>query len=246
MVQGDAAPGARPGPLLRAWAVHAFTASGGVVALLAVLSAAREEFAASCLWMLLALFIDAIDGTLARKARVKELIPTFDGRTLDDLIDYLNYVVVPALFLVFADCVPHWGFAALPVLASAYGFSQVDAKTEDDFFLGFPSYWNVVAIYAWTLDVSHAWVVAWLIGLSIAVFVPLKYVYPSHMRFLFWTTNLSGGLWTLVMAAAIAFPDRLGHLRLVEISLVYPAYYAAISVWLGGMQRQWRRSARKG
>jgi phosphatidylcholine synthase len=188
--------------------------------------------------MLLAMSIDAIDGTLARKARVAELIPSFDGRRLDDLVDYLNYVVVPALFLVWAGCVPHWAWTVLPVVASAYGFSQADAKTEDHFFLGFPSYWNVVAIYAYSLEISPPWLVAWLVGLSIAVFVPLKFVYPSQMRFLYWTTNLGALAWCLVLAATLAFPEPLAGAHLVELSLLYPAYYVGISIWLGGLRRR--------
>lgn len=228
---------AGPIALAFAWSVHALTASGAVIALLATVNAARGDFERSILWMLLALFIDSVDGTLARKARVKELIPTFDGRRLDDIVDYLNYVIVPALFMIWLDCLPHWGWAALPVIASSYGFSQDDAKTEDNFFLGFPSYWNVVAIYAYTLDVSGAAMVAWLVGLSAAVFVPLKYLYPSRMRFLFWTTNLGGLFWSWVVAFAMAFPERVGDFPLMKLSLIYPAYYVAVSIWLGGMQR---------
>lgn len=227
-----------------AWGVHLFTASGAVVAVASTLAAARGDFDVAVLWMLFALFIDSVDGTLARRFRVKEFIPGFDGRTLDDLVDYLNYVIVPALFLVWADCVPHWSWAALPVLASAYGFSQTDAKTEDHFFLGFPSYWNVVAIYAWALDVTHGVMVAWLIALSVAVFVPLKYLYPSRMRFLFWLTNLGGMTWCLVVAAAVAFPDRLGGWPVIEASLLYPAYYVGVSMWLGGLQRRARKQGR--
>ena len=208
------------------------------MALLAILAAARGDFQASCLWMLLAMFIDSVDGTLARKARVAELLPSFDGGRLDDLVDFLNYVVVPCLFLVWADCVPHWSWAALPAVASAYGFSQADAKTEDHFFLGFPSYWNVVAIYAWTLEVSHPWMVAWLVGLSFSVFVPLKYLYPSRMRVLYWTTNLGGLIWSGTVATAIAFPERFMDLPLIELSLVYPVYYVVVSMWLGGLQRR--------
>ncbi len=229
---------ARKGSLALAWAVHALTASGAVVALVATLAAARGDLPAAALWMLVALAIDSVDGTLARAARVAELLPGFDGRRLDDLVDYLNYVIVPALFLVFAGCVPHWGWVALPVLASAYGFSQSDAKTEDHFFLGFPSYWNVVAIYAWALGLTPWVTVAWLVGLTIAVFVPLKYLYPSRMAFLFYTTNAGAALWTAVVAAAIAWPERLGHLHLIELSLLYPAYYVAVSIWLGGLQRR--------
>ena len=230
--------GASTSELAFAWSVHAITASGAVIALLTAVAASRGEFEEAILWMLLALFVDSVDGTLARRARVKELIPSFDGRTLDDIVDFLNYVIVPALFMIWAGSVPHWGWAALPVVASAYGFSQADAKTDDHFFLGFPSYWNVVAIYAYTLDVSGAAMVAWLVGLSVAVFVPLKYLYPSRMRFLFWTTNLGGLIWSWVVAFAIAFPDRVGDFPLIKLSLLYPAYYVAVSIWLGGMQRR--------
>lgn len=224
-----------------AWAVHAFTASGAVVALLAVLAAARGEFTDAVLWMLVGLVIDAVDGTLARKVGVSFWLPDFDGRRLDDLVDFLGYVFVPALFLVWTDSVPHWAWAALPVLASAYGFSQGDAKSEDHFFVGFPSYWNVVAIYAWALPISPPVTVAWLIVLSFAVFVPFKYLYPSRMRFLFWTTNLGAVVWTAVIAAAISWPEELAHLHLIEFSLLYPAYYMAVSAWLGGMQRRARK-----
>ncbi|MCP5059257.1 MAG: CDP-diacylglycerol O-phosphatidyltransferase [bacterium] len=233
----------RKGSRSQAWAVHAFTASGAVASLLAVLAAARGDFQTAALWMLVSLSIDAVDGSMARKVGVSVWLPDFDGRRLDDIVDFLGYVFVPALFLVWTDSIPHWGFAALPILASAYGFSQGDAKSDDHFFVGFPSYWNVVAIYAWALPVSQVVTVGWLIFLSIAVFVPLKYIYPSHMRYLFWTTNLGAGAWTCVVAAAIAWPEKLAHLHLIELSLLYPAYYFAISLWLGGMQRRARKKA---
>jgi len=238
MAEDRSAQAAGPLALALAWAVHAFTASGAVVALAATLAAARGDFRVSALWMLVALAIDAVDGSLARRARVAEVLPSVDGRRLDDLVDYLNYVVVPALFLVWLGAVPHWLFTALPVLASAYGFSQNEAKTGDHFFLGFPSYWNVVAIYALSLDLSGPTMVAWLVGLSVAVFVPVKYLYPSRMRFLYWTTNGGALVWMAVMAAALAFPQRAERLHLVELSLLYPAYYVGLSLWLGGLQRR--------
>jgi phosphatidylcholine synthase len=84
------------------------------------------------------------------------VLPGIDGRRLDDIVDYLNYVVVPAVFMASAGSLVHWSFAAAPILASAYGFAQTEAKTDDHYFLGFPSYWNVVAIYLWGLDVGPA------------------------------------------------------------------------------------------
>ena len=103
--------------------------------------------------MMIATAIDATDGWLARRARVKEVLPGFDGAALDNLIDFHTYTSLPLLLLWRADVLP--GAAAwlllLPLLASAYGFSQVNAKTDDGFFLGFPSYWNIVAFYLYVL-----------------------------------------------------------------------------------------------
>ncbi len=232
-----ATPGHSPLRTALAWSVHAFTASGAVIAVLALLETAAGDYRAAALWMLAALVIDAVDGTLARALRVREVLPSVDGRRLDDLVDYLNYVIVPAVFMVSTGALGSWTWAALPVLASAYGFAQADAKTEDHFFLGFPSYWNVVALYLWTLDVQpppSQWIVA---GFAVAVFVPVKYVYPSRTAPLFRTTNAGAVLWTTTVAAAIAFPQRLAGLPLIELSLLYPIYYVGISLWLGGLHR---------
>lgn len=225
--------------VLLAWAVHFLTASGAVLGVLALLAVAQGDFPRAALLMLAALAIDSVDGTLARWFRVAEVLPGFDGRRLDDLVDYLNYVIVPAVFMVAIGALPGWGWAALPVLASAYGFSQQEAKTEDHFFLGFPSYWNVVAIYLWQLDLSPALSAALVSGLTLAVFIPLKYVYPSRTHSLWRTTYAGAVLWILAISAAIIWPRPLSEIGLVEISLLFPAYYIAISMWLGG----WHRSS---
>jgi phosphatidylcholine synthase len=223
--------------VLLAWAVHSITASGAVLGVLALLAVAQGAFPRAAILMLAALAIDSIDGTLARLFKVAEVLPSFDGRRLDDLVDYLNYVIVPAVFMVASGALPGWGWAVLPVLASAYGFSQREAKTDDHFFLGFPSYWNVVAIYLWQLELSPALSVALVVALSLGVFVPLKYVYPSRMQKLRLTTNVGATLWLLAISAAIVWPDLLKRIRLIEITLLYPAYYMAISAWLGGWHR---------
>ena len=223
--------------VLLAWAVHLITASGAVLGVLALLAVAQGEFPRAAILMLAALAIDSIDGTLARLFKVAEVLPDFDGRRLDDLVDYLNYVIVPAVFMVASGALPGWGWAALPVLASAYGFSQREAKTDDHFFLGFPSYWNVVAIYLWQLELSPALSVVLVVALSLGVFVPLKYVYPSRMRTLRLTTNVGATVWLLAISAAIVWPELLKGIRLVELTLLYPAYYMAVSMWLGGWHR---------
>ena len=238
MLRRDVSVDAPPESLARrrafAWAVHAFTASGGLIAVLALLACARGDLRVAALWMLLALVIDSVDGTLARRVGVSEVLPGIDGRRLDDIVDYVNYVIVPAVFVVQAGSVVHPLVAAAPVLASAYGFSQVDAKTEDHFFVGFPSYWNVVAIYLWALAVPAEVGSVLLLTLSAAVFVPLKYVYPSRMNALWWTTNGTAAIWALVVAWAIWTSAGLPARDVVWISLAYPVYYLGISFWLGG------------
>ena len=138
--------------ILLAWSVHLYTALGLVAAAAMAVLIVRGDvaaFRAAFLLMVFATIIDATDGTLARAVRVKTVVPGFDGRRLDDLTDFLNYTFLPLFLIWRAALMPagYEGWLLLPLLASAYGFCQVEAKTADGFLLGFPSYWNVVAIY---------------------------------------------------------------------------------------------------
>jgi len=218
---------------LLAWGVHVFTASGAVFGTLAILEIGRGEFHRAALLMLAALSIDSVDGMAARAVRVSEVLPGIDGRRLDDIVDYFNYVVVPALFLLALGALPHWA-ATLPILlSSAYGFSQKEAKTEDAFFTGFPSYWNVVAIDAWLLQTGTLLTTGVVSVLALLVFIPWKYVYPSRVTTLWWTTNLGAAGFVLLTAVAVIWPDRASEYPLVELSLLYPVYYLGLSIWLG-------------
>ena len=221
-----------------AWGVHLLTASGAVLAALALAAIAEGEPQIAAALMLVALAIDAVDGTLARAARAAERVPRIDGRRLDDIVDFANYVLVPSVFMGAFGGLPGWAWMTLPVLASAYGFSQVEAKTRDHFFLGFPSYWNVIALYLWLLGVSAAIGAAVVVLFAALVFVPLKYVYPSRMGAWRRTTIGGGVAWIGVLAVAIAAPDAAARLWLVQISLVYPAWYLGISLHLGRWFRE--------
>jgi phosphatidylcholine synthase len=223
-----------PRRLILAWLVHLYTALGVVVAFFAVFRIEQADFKSALLLMALAVGIDASDGTLARAGRVKELIPTFDGELLDNIVDYFNYVIVPCLFLVRANLLPApdslW-LAVLPLLASAYGFCQKNAKTSDYFFLGFPSYWNIVVFYLYVLG-TPLWVNAFLIiALSILVLVPIRYVYPSRSPRFRVQTNVSGALWGgIVLYTIFQLPNP--SRALLFASLLFPAYYTALSLWL--------------
>jgi phosphatidylcholine synthase len=220
--------------LILAWLVHLYTASGAVVGFFTVLCLEHANYTDAFLLMALAVIIDASDGALARAARVKELIPWFDGEILDAIVDYFNYVIVPCLLLLRANLLPPadalW-LVALPLFASAYGFCQKDAKTADYFFLGFPSYWNIVVFYLYVLK-TPLWVNAFLIiVLSILVFVPIKYIYPSRSPRFRAAVNLLGGLWGIAVLWII-FTLPAPPQPLVVASLLFPAYYTALSLWL--------------
>jgi phosphatidylcholine synthase len=220
-----------------AWGVHLFTASGAVVGAFALAAVVARDFSAAALWMLVALVIDAVDGTFARAVGVSEVLPAFDGRRLDDMVDYLNYVVVPAVFMAAAGSLAGLTWTALPILASAYGFSQEDAKTEDDFFLGFPSYWNVIAIYLWLFELPPAAGTAIVAAFALLVFVPLKYIYPSKLRSWRRTTAAGAALWLAVVAVAAARPQSAVAAPLARASLAFPAWYLWLSLRLGGLHR---------
>jgi phosphatidylcholine synthase len=224
------------GPLRKAaaWGVHLLTASSAPAGVLAILAAERHDAAAAMGWMAYTVAIDSIDGTLARAVGVKQVLPYFDGTRLDDLVDYFTYVVVPALFLLHLDLLPASvavPVALCPVLASAYGFCRTDAKTADHYFTGFPSYWNIVAFYLYTLGWPRAVNAAILVVLAVAVFVPIRYVYPSRTTTLRWLTVGLGVAWGVAVLYALAHLTAVPR-TLVVASLAFPVYYLALSLAL--------------
>ena len=230
--------------LWRAAAVHVYTASGSVLALLIVLAAIEGDVRAA-LWLgLVALVIDGTDGTLARRFGVKERLPWFDGARLDDIVDYLTYVFAPVILLLQGGYLPDGRtgtlVAALPLLASSYQFCRTDAKTDDHFFLGFPSYWNVVAFYAVAMDLSPGVVTTVVVACAALVAVPIGYLYPSRMTELRTLTLVLSLAWMATYALIVAqLPDP--HPLLLGGSLLYIAYYVALSLHLDAKRRRTAR-----
>src|SRR5262249_37086005 len=179
--------------------------------------------------------VDSVDGTLARAVGVKQVLPWIDGARLDDLVDYFTYVVVPIFFLLQMRLLPPGLGLPLTVLvtvASGYGFSQTAAKTTDHFFTGFPSYWNVVAFYLYTLGWPQALNAAVLAFLAVGVFVPLRYVYPSRTPTLRGLTVALGIAWGVAIVWALLHLHAPATHTLAVASLAYVAYYFALSVVL--------------
>ncbi len=222
-----------------AWSVHLFTATGSVAGLFTLWAILHKKYVLAFTLVGIAIAIDAADGTLARMVRIKETLPNFDGALLDNLIDFLNYVIVPGFFILCSDIIqPGWreAMASLVVLSSCYQFAQEDAKTEDHYFLGFPSYWNIAVFYLYFWQTSH-WVnVGILVTLVVLVFIPVKFIYPTRLEYVThnkWFRRLIlGYTWawgTASFSMVFLYPKRVWWV--VTLSMSYCVAYGIISLY---------------
>jgi phosphatidylcholine synthase len=222
-----------------AWLVHLFTASGAVFGLLTFYAIYLERDVLAFWLMGAAMIVDSVDGILARRAQTKVAAPRVDGALLDNIIDYVNYVMSPAFFLLVSGMLPPiWSFVGVStiVLASAYQFTQPEAKTDDHFFKGFPSYWNIIVFYLFFWQ-TPPWVnFVIVLALVVLVFVPIKYVYPSrldyltHNRWLRRAMLIATLLWGVATAALLwIYPQT--NFVLVALSILYIILYISISVY---------------
>lgn len=239
---------------LFAWLVHLYTALGLVCAAgVAVLIVRGDDLAFRWAFglLMIATAIDATDGWLARAARVREVLPWFDGSQLDNLIDFHTYTSLPLLLVWRAGALPGaagW-LLVLPLLASAYGFSQVNANTDDGFFLGFPSYWNIIAFYLFVLT-PPVWVSTTIVlTFSALTFVPTHYIYATRGGPFAAMINVGSAVWFVVLGLVLA-GSPFDRRPLALVSLVYPALYLALSAVVTLRQRKAsatiRRSVRPG
>ena len=170
---------------IAAWAVHGFTASGAVLGFLAIISIFNNDQVGSFLWLGLALLVDGLDGTIARKIGVTDKAPNIDGSTLDNLIDYLNYVIIPSLMIYWFQMVPNGWEIIIPAgvfAVSLYTFANINMKTEDYYFSGFPALWNIVVLYFYILNTNLYVNLIVIIFLSILTFIPIKFVHPLRVK----------------------------------------------------------------
>lgn len=217
-----------------AWLVHAYTGAGAVLAFLATQAAIAGDFRMAFIWLFVAVLVDSTDGVLARAVRVHERLPRFPGHKLDDLVDYLTFVFVPAIIVLQANLITPpltIPVIAAMLLSSLFGFVSEDAKTEDHFFTGFPSYWNVVVLYLVVLALSPIVNAVILVTLSVLVFVRIGYVYPTRTTTARTLTVVLGLVWSVMMMMLILqlpTPQR----SLAWLSLFFPVYYTGLSFML--------------
>ena len=208
-----------------ALSVHLLTATGAVFAMLAMLAAVDAKWDLMFLWLVVAFFVDGIDGPLARKYHVQTNAPEFDGVLLDLIIDYLTYVFIPAFALFKSGLMDGWtGWFAIIIItfASAMYFADTRMKTKDNSFSGFPGCWNMLVLVIFALE-PNFWVSLTLVtALAIAMFLPLKFVHPVRTERWRALTLPMAIAWTVFAgwAAWVDFhPQSWAHWGLVVTSL---------------------------
>ena len=212
-------------PQIRAISVHLFTATGALFAMLAMLAAVDGKWDLMFLWLVVAFFVDGIDGPLARRYHVKRYAPEFDGELLDLIIDYLTYVFIPAFALFKSGLMAGWtGWVAIILItfASSMYFADTRMKTKDNSFSGFPGCWNMVVLVIFSLE-PNFWVSLALVStLAVAMFLPLKFIHPVRTERWRGLSLPMALAWTLFAgwAAWVDFhPESWAHTGLVITSI---------------------------
>ncbi|MCW9706099.1 CDP-alcohol phosphatidyltransferase family protein [Fodinibius salsisoli] len=215
---------------IAAYGVHLFTASGAALGLWSLILI-YDGFYQNALWVLVAsAVVDSVDGALARLFQTKQHAAAIDGALMDNVIDFLTWTAAPLLWVYVTMQLPIW-VLLICAIASAFGFSNARAKTDDYFFLGFPSYWNIVVFYLFVLNLPVIFASAILLIFAFTTFLPVKFVYPTRTPFLRPVTLFLGALFVLQFLALIYFFDESSPL-LIYTSFLFPFYYFGLSFYL--------------
>lgn len=215
---------------IRAYGVHAFTAIGAALGLWAVLLI-FEGYFQQAIWVLCAAaLVDAVDGALARAVDIHSNAPRIDGALMDNIIDFTTWTIGPLVWIYATMQLPAW-VLMLCAFASIFGFTNIEAKTEDNFFTGFPSFWNVVVLYIYLLDITGFWASVILLGFAITTFLPVKFIYPSKTKFMMPVTLSLGALYTIQLLAIIILFNETPAWLLYS-SFLFPIYYFSLSFYM--------------
>jgi phosphatidylcholine synthase len=191
---------------IRAFSVHILTASGSFLAFLGVVAAAEQRFVDMFWWLGLALAVDGIDGPIARKVRVKEVLPNWSGDTLDNVIDYVTYVLLPAFALYESHMIGvPWSFVAagLIVVSSAIYYADMGMKTDENFFSGFPVVWNMVVFTLFVIKPGEGVAFAIVAFSVFLTFLPINFLHPVRVKRLRPLNLTVFAIWTVLSAAAL-------------------------------------------
>lgn len=220
-----------------AWSVHIFTASGILAGFMAILAINAKNWRVAMAWLFIALVIDGVDGTFARKFKTAEVLPNFSGKTVDNIIDFATYAIIPAYFFHAAELVdPTWNlpltFLILIVSVIYYGIEGM--ISDDYYFIGFPVMWNMVVFFlVFVFSLNSLGNAAVIVIFSILHFVPIKFAYPSRATRFKTLTLLFTAIMLLTMPVIVWFyPNVPAWLKLIATgSLVYFGLLAIVDTF---------------
>ncbi len=227
-----------------ALAVHLLTASGALLAFWAVVLIVQGEGEQALRVLALAAVIDAFDGTVARRLEIHRRLPQIDGGLLDNLVDYLTWTFVPLFWAWTFLGIPFWVCAAA-LVASVFGFSHTDAKTSDNFFRGFPSYWNVLVLYTYLFELGPTVGSVIILICAVMVLIPFKFLYPSRTPHWYNTTMVLSAVY-MVIVLIMMYNLTAAPAWLPVASLFYPVYYVILSFALVYKKHRAPRGANAG
>jgi len=215
-----------------AWSVHIFTASGLIAGFMALLAMHEHDVRTAMFWLILAFIIDGIDGTFARLFKVKEVLPQMDGKTIDYVVDFANFAIIPAYIFYQSDLVfPEWRLplTSLILLISALYYGKTGMVSEDNYFIGFPVLWNMIVYFLiFVFDLSYGFNAFIIVLFAIAHFVPLKYIYPSQAKRWQLASSIISGLFFILMCVVVYYyPVR--NIYLTSLSIIGLSYFVILT-----------------
>lgn len=218
---------------IAAWAVHVFTAAGAGLAFLALTSLVHDNHRLAWIYLGVAFVIDGADGAMARRLDVRHVLPHFDGAILDLVVDYLTYVLVPTFFIYQLDLLPSAILVpgcVFVLVTSLYAFGNLDLKTTDNYFRGFPALWNVVVFHFYVFDTNPLFNTFVVLVLGLLTFAPVKTLHP--VRVATWRPISLAILlvWSVAaMVLILTHPNSPGFIS--ALLLAGTAYFVAFSLW---------------
>ncbi|MCV0350044.1 MAG: phosphatidylcholine/phosphatidylserine synthase [Nitratireductor sp.] len=224
-------------PQAKAFSVHLLTASGSFLAFLSLVAASEERWAAMFWWLGFALFVDGIDGPIARKLDVKQVLPTWSGDMLDNIIDYVTYVLIPA-FALYQSGFMGEGLsflsAAIIVITSAIYYADTGMKTRENFFKGFPVVWNMVVFTLFVVQPGEMIAFAVVLISAFTTFLPVFFLHPVRVQRLR-TLNLAI-FFAWCAFGIIALIQSLEADQLIRIGIAATGIYLFV---IGGVMQAW-------
>ncbi|MCU0831872.1 MAG: phosphatidylcholine/phosphatidylserine synthase [Rhizobiaceae bacterium] len=231
-------------PKAKAFSVHILTASGSFLAFLSVVAASESQFTLMWLWLGLALFVDGIDGPIARRLNVKEVLPNWSGDTLDNIIDYITYVLIPAFALYQAGMMGEglsFLSAAIIVITAAIYYADTGMKTQENFFRGFPVVWNMAVFVLFVLRPGEWVSFAVVVAIAVLTFAPVNFLHPVRVVRLRWINLPMFLFWCVLGAVSLAMDMQPP--RIVEMLLAVVSAYLFV---IGGIMQAFPKLGAKG